>query len=857
MITDQTNSPICQDPVKHIHFFLNRLDTALAVLVFGTLLSHPWQAAEAAPVTSKQAAAAVAAWLNLDRAPLGEELGTTVQRVDTFSDNAGSALYYVVYLAPSGFVIAAADDQVQPIVGFARAGKFDPSTGNPLGALASGDLSARVSYARLAKNAANPDTNALKAQAKWRRLATQEAKPASEGATDQALASVSDVRVAPLTLSTWDQGTAAAGGTTACYNYYTPPYGDGNKNNYWAGCVATAMAQLMRYYEFPVASVGSAGFEIYSDGSPLMYYLHGGTGPGGAYVWSDMPLMPPSSPTTTQCQAIGALVADAGATVGMSYRATGSSASLTDAKIALTTTFLYSSAVARYNNGSDIGANLINMVNPNLDARYPVVLGIKGPSGGHAVLADGYGYSDSTLFHHLNLGWSGAASAWYALPIVETSNYDFNVVHTCLYNLYTNGAGEIISGRVVDQIGRPVVAATVTAVKTGGGTYTTTTGSQGIYALARIPANSTYSITVTKTNFTTTSRTVTTGTSWDYTAASGNRWGVDFTNNMLTTVLDHLVWGPVGPTQYLNAPFPTTITARNLTNGVASGFAGPVTLSAYASGAGSPATIVGNLSPNSYLFGSEMTHGYAFTPNTNVQITAVRGYSTDKVSIWTDSGTLLASQDVSAFGSWTEAALATPITLAAGTTYRVGARIPQGTNGYFRTTSWPTTFAQGTVGQNFYWSYGDVFPTSVRGTAQGPMVDLRYRVVFSNSIPVSPATSGAFVNGVWNGTITVGQNATNVVLKANDGAGHTALSSPFNVITALRLLSPQRLAGGQFRCTISGPPGQKIEVLGSTNLSNPLSWVTVASFTNTTGTLQFTDSATGIPRRFYRAHQLP
>ena len=130
-------------------------------------------------------------------------------------------------------------------------------------------------------------------------------------------------------------------------------------------------------------------------------------------------------------------------------------------------------------------------------------------------------------------------------------------------------------------------------------------------------------------------------------------------------------------------------------------------------------------------------------------------------------------------GSWVEAPLATPITLAAGTTYRVSAHIPAGTDGYFRTTSWPTNFANGTVGQNFYYSYGDMFPTTVYGTGEGPLVDLRYSVTFSNSITVSPTSSGAFVNGVWSGNVTVGQAATNVVLKADDGAGHVATSSAF------------------------------------------------------------------------------
>jgi len=46
----------------------------------------------------------------------------------------------VVYLDPEGFVIVAADDLIEPIIGFAPRGQFDPSTKNPLGALVSNDL---------------------------------------------------------------------------------------------------------------------------------------------------------------------------------------------------------------------------------------------------------------------------------------------------------------------------------------------------------------------------------------------------------------------------------------------------------------------------------------------------------------------------------------------------------------------------------------------------------------------------------------------------------------------------------------------------------------------------------------------
>jgi hypothetical protein len=832
-----------------------RPTTALAVLITATLLIVGWTAALAAPVTSKQAASVVTGWLSLDRTPLGETLGTSVRRVETFNDQAGSPLYYIAYLDPSGFVIVAADDLVEPIVGFAVAGQFDPSADNPLGALVSNDMGARVAFARQAGSVPS-DTNAWQAQAKWQQLSPTNGGPMI---APKGLSSISEVRIAPLTKTTWDQQTAAAAGTTACYNYYTPPNGDGNPANYPAGCVATAMAQLMRYYQFPSTGIGSLPFAITNGSIPMTYYTRGGDGAGGPYMWSNMPLVPPANPTTTQCQAIGSLVADAGATVSMAYSFAGSSSVLMDAKTALTGTFHFSSAIKGYHNLTNIGPGLVSMINPNLDARYPVLLGMEGTNGGHGVVADGYGYSASTLYHHLNLGWSGTSSAWYSLPFVDASPYTFNVIDSCVFNAYTNGTGEIISGRVLDQIGRPVVNASVTATRTGGGTYTTTTDTQGIYALARIPSASSYPITITKANYSPASTNLTTGTSSDMTATSGNRWGTDLRMKMATTVIDHLVWGAVASTQAPNMPFGVTIIAQNVTNGPATGFSGPVALSGYQTGSSSTNTLVGNLGDSQPQtdYNYNWTFGYAFTPNTNLQVISVRSYSGSKVSIWTDTGTFVASQSVtSPPGEWTETLLDTPITLSAGTTYRLSAYYPTGTTRYATLYygEWPATFANGTIGQSYYYISTDGFPNSVAGTGMGPFLDLRYAVGFSNSVLVSPTSSGAFVNGVWSGNITVGQFAANVVLKADDGGGHTALSNPFNVVTTLRLLSPQRLPGGQFQCTVSGALGQRLEILASTNLLN---WASVTNLTNTTGTALFTDPATNRVRRFYRAHQLP
>ena len=49
------------------------------------------------------------------------------------------------------------------------------------------------------------------------------------------------------------------------------------------------------------------------------------------------------------------------------------------------------------------------------------------------------------------------------------------------------------------------------------------------------------------------------------------------------------------------------------------------------------------------------------------------------------------------------------------------------------------------------------------------------------AVPVAPLISGSFVNGIWTGSVTISQSATQMKLRADDGAGHKGDSSPFDV----------------------------------------------------------------------------
>lgn len=525
-------------------------------LLGAVLLAVP--GAWAKPTTPAQAQTAVMNWLGMDAVPLGAPMGRQVKEVQTFNYGDTPA-YYVVSLNPAGLVILPADDLVEPVICFMPSGSYDPSPANPLGALVSRDLPGRVLEARAVEvkgvEALAPDTPQAQAQRKWDLLT----KPTGPKASEFGVSSISQVWVAPLVQSKWDQSTVSGNN---CYNYYTP-------YNYVCGCVATAMAQLMRFHQYPTAGVGTGGYTCTYWVGNTQYsttlHLRGGDGAGIAYSWSQMELDPATNGVSlAQRQAIGALTSDAGISVNMDYDATsppphaGSGTETTYAAYAFVHTFGYSNAISAYSGSSSTSipdSNRRNMLNPNLDAGFPTLLGIRGPAGGHAIVCDGYGYNGgSTLYHHLNMGWSGQDNVWYALPTVDTSWTTFNVQYKAVYNIFKTGSGEIISGRVTQADGvTPLSGATVTATS-GGTTYNALapTSSSGVYAIPKVPSGRTFTVTASKLGYASSSQTVTTGTSVTATSppsspggypnvspstTTGNMWSINFSLNVASIPL--------------------------------------------------------------------------------------------------------------------------------------------------------------------------------------------------------------------------------------------------------------------------------------------------------------------------------
>jgi hypothetical protein len=467
------------------------------------------------------------AWMNLSPTVMNEARGRVAGTAWEVTDSVGEPLYYAVDLAPKGYVVVAAEDGVEPVIAFSTTDKFEAKEGNPLFDMLQSDVPARIYRARAQRAGRTARWKTLLAIASTPKVLTAQGMVLTAGGAGGPAASiVDDVRVAPLLKSEWNQTTTNWG--QSVYNYYTPPYSAGNANNYDAGCVATMLSQLMRYYQWPQTGVGTGSYQVTVKGKSEQRSLRGGDGNGGAYAWSDMPLVATQNMPAAQAQAIGALLSDAGVASNMDYEPDGSGATIR-AQV-LTNVFHYANAAQSTAELSTLDI----AIDSNLDAKLPVGLGITGGGFGHAVVADGYGYNGSTLYRHLNMGWSGACNAWYNLPDVDAGGYDFNVVNSALFNIDPTTTGEVISGRVTDSAGKAAAGIAVAATS-GTVVYTGTTDAEGIYAFKGVASNTKWTITPGSAawNFTPADLVVTTGHS-SAGGGMGDKTGVDFTSQPIT-----------------------------------------------------------------------------------------------------------------------------------------------------------------------------------------------------------------------------------------------------------------------------------------------------------------------------------
>lgn len=464
-----------------------KITSILLTILSISLTSSNWLLAR--PVTQNEIHNLISGWLKTDNSPLGEDMTGAITDITLYSNDGYP--FYLVSLSQGAAIMVAGNDQLEPIIAFVDCyDRYNPAADIILDFI-NRDIKYRSELAGLAPATKDKTYNtrtgepANPASIKWAELIDRATEPETKAPYQ---VNISSPRVYPLLTTKWSQHSHdnTTGGLT-CYNYYTP-------NNYPSGCVATAMAQIIKFWQYPQIGV-SGNFSISVNGSQQNTSIMGGTLPGGAYDFSLMPDLPSAGVTLAQRQEIGRLCHDTGAAVGMAYYPGGSSASLANAANALNSTFGFASSKYAADDVY-LSGSLQNIINPNLDAGWPVILGILNSTSysGHAVITDGYGYNYGTLYHHINMGWGGYADLWYNLPDISYGSQNYDLITDCIYNISPTVTGEIISGRVTDEFGNPLPNVTVTA-SDGTNTYSANTNSTGIYAFTGMMANTQYILT--------------------------------------------------------------------------------------------------------------------------------------------------------------------------------------------------------------------------------------------------------------------------------------------------------------------------------------------------------------------------
>ena len=344
----------------------------------------------------KIAAAFMHSRINLISQVAFEELSTGI----VLDIPAGSTSIYAVNFVSGGFVLVAGNRASVPVLGYAFEGEY--SGNQQPEAFASWMEGYKQQLNQIAAEQI-PSTQAITEQ--WEMLDNY--TPA------MMLQPGSIMQVSPLLPSTWDQGSR--------YNELCPEDENGPGGHVWAGCVATAMSQVINYWRYPLQGSGSHGY--YSDYG----YLSVDFG-SASYDYNQMN----NSIMAENNYEMAEIQYHCGVAVDMMYSPDGSGAYSDDAASALRNYFGYNSTLNLEYKDDYSDTEWASLLMDNLNNGWPMYYHGFG-SGGHAFNVDGYQGSD---YFHFNWGWSGSYNGYYYLDNLNPGGNNFTYGQGAIVNFY-------------------------------------------------------------------------------------------------------------------------------------------------------------------------------------------------------------------------------------------------------------------------------------------------------------------------------------------------------------------------------------------------------------------------------------
>ncbi len=302
--------------------------------------------------------------------------------------------FYVFSVKDKGFILVSGDDRALPILGYSTNHDFVGENIPTHVRWWLDNYEKQLTELREGDFAPNPDVTS-----QWQLLIEGGMDANSDGAA-----------TGPLIATTWNQ--------SPYYNNLCP-------TGTPTGCVATATAQVMKYWNWPVRGMGSHSYTHSSYGTLSADF-------NTTYDWENMPNWLSSTSTAAQVEAVAKLIFHVGVALEMYYAPGGSTAYTVSygglvspsAEDILPTYFLYdSSTIVGVAEANYTSSDWINLLKNEIDNHRPMLFRGSGSYGGHSFVCDGYNASNQ---FHFNWGWGGSYDGYFTIGSLNPGGYSFN-----------------------------------------------------------------------------------------------------------------------------------------------------------------------------------------------------------------------------------------------------------------------------------------------------------------------------------------------------------------------------------------------------------------------------------------------
>ncbi len=295
-----------------------------------------------------------------------------------------------VFTTENSFVLLPVDDRVQPILGYSLTGGFVTENMPDNVKWWFQSYSDQIQY--VIEHLSTPKQEVAQ---QWQALTCGTI-------TTNRLRTV----VGPLITTTWNQGY---------------PYNNLCPHGSITGCVATAMAQILKYWNYPQHGIGWHSYTPYSH--PEYGELTADFN-DTYYDWINMTNTYDNTSTNTQQQAVATLMYHCGVSVNMDYSPTVSGAGSSNA---LMDYFNYSSEMQQISRSDFSDDEWVSMMLNEMNAYRPVFYRGDEGSGGHAFVCDGYDSGTyNNYYFHFNWGWGGWYDGYFSINSMNPGGSDFN-----------------------------------------------------------------------------------------------------------------------------------------------------------------------------------------------------------------------------------------------------------------------------------------------------------------------------------------------------------------------------------------------------------------------------------------------